>query len=405
MRKSIILAACLAVGFVASAQKEVVKDVEHMLKGGNPDYSAALNAIKPALSDPTTSGQQEAWYFAGKAGNGVYDQVFLKESIGQNPSASEKKAGGQALISTVDYYKKALTLPDEKGKQPGKRNKEILKVLSSLYPQLRNAGIFLLQAGDYDGAYDAWEIYCNLPSDPVFEGKGPKADPDSIIGQIEFYQAVAALSNNSNEKALKKLQDVIPTGYKSIDIYRYGIEAANRLGYDYKNTLYDFAQKGYEIYGTDDILFIGQLINARLEANDYPGARTLVDKALAQTPDTMPAVKAQLYDIMGNVVEKEGDDKAALDNFKKAVAVSPEYAKGYFDMGRIIYNNAIKEDENAEGKTQQGDVKTELLEAADLFKKAYQMDDSLSQIPNILYRLYYRLGAGYEDQAEEWKNM
>lgn len=410
MRKSIIFAACMAIGFMASAQKEVVKDVEHMLKGSNPDNAAALKAIQPALTDATTGAQQEAWYLAGKAANGVYEQVFLKESLGQNPTNAEKKAGGQGLIQAVDYYKKALALPDEKGKTPGKKNKDILKILPTLYPQLRNAGIFLLQAGDYPGAYDAWELYVNMPTDPVLGDKAPKADADTIVGQIEFYQAVAMLSNDQNEKALKKLQDCIPTGYNSIDVYRYGIEAANRLCTDslailkYKPILYDFAEKGYEKYGTEDIIFIGQLINAKLEAADYPGARTLVDKALAQTPESMTSIRAQLYDILGNVLEQEGNQEGAISNFKKAVEVDQQYAKGYFDWGRIVYNMAIKADEASEGKQQTRDVKAELLEAAELFKKAYQLDDSLTQIPNILYRLYYRLGAGYEAEADAWKN-
>ena len=47
-----------------------------------------------------------------------------------------------------------------------------------------------------------------------------------------------------------------------------------------------------------------------------------------------------------------------------------------------------------------------LLDAAKLFEKAYSIDSTnLNNIPSILYRLYYRLGAGYEEQAENWKNM
>ena len=46
-----------------------------------------------------------------------------------------------------------------------------------------------------------------------------------------------------------------------------------------------------------------------------------------------------------------------------------------------------------------------LLDAAKLFEKAYEIDSTnLTNIPSILYRLYYRLGAGYEEQAETWKD-
>lgn len=401
MRKSIIFAAFLAVGMMASAQKEVVKSAERKVKGN--DFAAALTEIKPALTDPTTAEVQETWYWAGKAADGIYDQVFLKESMGENPSKEEKTLGGHALIDAVGYFKKAIALPDEKGKTPGKKTKEIIKILESRYGQLRNAGIFLLQAGDYDGAYDAWELYVNYPNDPVFEGKGPAAEPDTIVGQIKFYQAIAMLSENKNDVALKKLEETIPTGYSSIDVYRYGIEAANRLGE--KPKIYEFAQKGYDKYGTEDIIFIGQLINGCLEANDYENSNKYIEKALAITPDTAIAIKSQIYDILGNVNEQEGKPELAITNFEKSIQIDPSFAKGYFDKGRILYNIAIKEDENSDGRTQARDVKNELLEAADLFKKAYQLDENLNQIPGILYRLYYRLGAGYEDEAEYWKNM
>lgn len=403
MKKSIFVAASLIAGLLANAQTEVVKDVERMLKGGNPDNAAALKAIQPALTNPETSGLYTPWYLAGKAGVGIYDQAFIKESMGQQTTKEEKQAAGRGLLDGVNYYKKSVELPDEKGKVPNKKAKEVINTLAGLYPQLRNAGIFLLQAGDYDGAYDVWEVYCNYPTDPIFAGKGPKADPDTIVGQIQFYQAVAMLSNNTNDKALEKLDQAAINGYNAIDVYRYGIEAGSRC--DNKEAIYSFAQKGYEKYGAEDIIFIGQLINAKLENSDYAAARELAETAIAQTDESNAAMLCQLYDILGNVDDQEGNYAAALDNFNRSIEINPEYAKGYFDAGRIVYNTAIKADEASDGRKQSGDVTAELLQAADYFKKAYQLDSNFTQIPSILYRLYYRLGAGYEEDAKEWESM
>lgn len=399
MRKSLVFAALVAVGMTASAQKEVVKQAEREVKGN--DFATALKTIQPALTDPSTAEVQEAWYWAGKAANGVYDGVYLKESTGQNPSKDEKKVGGMALLDAVKYYKKTLSLPDEKGKLPGKRNKDAEKILVSLYPQLRNAGIFLLNAGDYPAAYEAWEEYINYPSNPVF-GDKVVADPDTIQGQIEFYQAIAMLSANDNKTALMKLNDVDKKGYSNIDVYRYGIEAANRIGDN--DGIQEFAKKGYDKFGTQDIIFIGQLINGRLAAGDYDGCRVLVDQAIAQTPADNASILSQLYDILGNVNEQGGKIDEAVNNFSKAIEIAPKYGKGYFDKARMIYNTAIKQDELSDG-TQARDVTAELLEAADLFKKAYELDNTLTQIPNVLYRLYYRLGKGYEQDAEYWQNQ
>lgn len=401
MKKTLILSVAFGIAFAAGAQLQVVKDVDHLIKAN--DYQKAYEAIKPALTDPETSGNYNAWFLAGKAGVGVYDEVYLKESMGQQASKDEKKLGGHGVIDAVNAFKQVLVLPDEKGKVPNKKAKESLKLLKEQYLPLRNAGVFLLNAGDYDGAYDAWELYVNYPNDPVFQGKGPQADPDTIVGQFMFYQAMAMLSKDDNQTALNKIKQVIPTGYESVDIYRYGVEAARRVNDTI--AMLDLAKLGYEKYGTEDISFIGQLINGKLSSNDYAECHKLAEEAIANTPDSKADIKSQLYDILGYIYEQEDNAPLAIENFDKAIKLDNKYAKGYFDKGRVIYNTAVKEDENSDEKSQSRDVKSELLEAADLFKTAYQLDSTLTQIPNILYRLYYRLGAGYEQDAEEWHNM
>lgn len=392
-----------ALALTASAQKDLVKQVGNSLKGSKPDYAAALKAIEPALTNPETAELQETWNLVGKAGIGIYDAVFLKESMQQGTSKEEKLAGGQAFIKGYKALDKAARLADEKGKMPGKKSKDIIKELAGLYPQTKNAGIFLLQSGDYDGAYDAWELYINAPSNDLF-GNLITPDAPDVQGQFLFYQAIAMLSKDKNDVALEKLKATVPSGYESIDVYRYGIEAANRLNDTID--IYDFARKGYEKYGTQDIIFIGQLINSCLESNDYAKANTYLTEALAQTPDSMANIKSQLFDIKGNVDEQSGNLTAALESFDKAIATDPAFAKGYFDKARIIYNTAIKEDEKTDANAQSRNVTDELKEAAELFKKAYELDsEGLHQIPGILYRLYYRLGAGYEDDAKYWEGM
>ena len=66
----------------------------------------------------------------------------------------------------------------------------------------------------------------------------------------------------------------------------------------------------------------------------------------------------------------------------------------------------MKLDEESDGGAERNDqVVAALLQAAELFEKAYGLDeDNLGGVPNLLYRLYYRLGQGYEDKADYWKD-
>lgn len=405
MKKFCLLGLGLAAGLTLSAQADVVKDVEHALKEGSPNYEAALKSIQPALSNPETKDLAQPWYLAGKAGFGLYDQLYIQESLGNALDAAGKKKAGQALIDGYGYYFTAIPLdaqPDARGKVKPKYTKDMVKVMKNNYGQLRNAGAFLFEAQDFKGAYDAWELYVTLPNNPVLGKDAPASDPDTIVGNIMYYQMLAALSDDMNAQALAKVPEIDKTGYKNVDVYVYGIEAARRLNDTV--AMLELAKKGYDMYGTQNIQFIGQLINEKLNANDFAACEKLVDEALAATQDNQ--IQSQLYDILGVVYEQENEDAKAIDCFDKAVSIDPNMAKAYYDKGRIIYNQAVKLDDESDGSQGSNEkVVAALLQAADLFEKAYGMDeDNLGSVPNLLYRLYYRLGQGYEDKADYWKN-
>ncbi|MCC8071828.1 MAG: hypothetical protein LIO90_08530 [Bacteroidales bacterium] len=404
MKKASLLGLSLLVALGAAAQADVVKEVEHNLKGSSPDYKAASSQIKAALQNPETKDQVITWYLAGKAGFGLYDQLYLQETLGNSLSAADKKDAGHALIDGFNYYFQALpldSLPDAKGKVKPKYSKEMLKTIKENYLPLKNAGVYLFEAQDFDGAYDAWELYATLPDNPLLGKEAPVAEPDTLVGQIMYYQGLAALSVNQDQKALNKMKQVLDKGYKNIDVYRYAVEAARRLNDSIE--LVNLAQQGYDAFGTEDISFIGQLINAKLNGNEYESAMKLVNEAIAASDPEDKANLSQLYDILGFIYEREDDNVNAAASFRKAIEIDPNLAKGYYDLGRVIYNDAVKLDEASEG-AESPEVSSKLLEAAKLFETAYDMDeDNMDAIPGILYRLYYRLGAGYEDKAEYWQ--
>lgn len=401
MSRFLIFIFCLTLSFGAASQTKVVKDVEHILNSAKPNYEDALKQIKPALTNEESKDNVQAWIYAGKAAIGTWDKMMLNIQLGQDVNGDAKKKAAHNLIDSYTYLMTALpldSLPNSKGKVKPSNSKNIRKLLAKNYRAFRNAGIFLYDLKDYQGAYDAWEIYTNLPDRLNAQHKILKKDPDSDLGQIYYYQAISAQSLKRYDDALESFSKAISTGFSNKNLYIYGMEAARKVNND--SLLLAYARTGAQLYGKQDVSFNLVLINDRLNAADYNECRRLVTEALKIKSDDN--VKSQLYDVMGVICEESGQIEDAITNFQKSVVFNENYAKGYFDLARIIYNESSRlansDDEETLKQADKG-----LKKAAEYFEKAYSLDESLTQIPTILYTLYYRLGIGYEAKTDYWQ--
>ncbi len=412
MKKICLLGIALTASLASFAQTDVVKDVERELKKGqNADYAAALRNIQPALTNPETANTMMPWYLAGKASFGLFDNTVLQEQLGNELNNDQRKAAGKAFIDGYKYYRQAIkndSLPDEKGKVKPKKAKEMLSYLQGSHNYSRYAANYLMLSSDFDDAYDALEIFVAQPTDPFYGKFAPAASPDSIVGEMIFYQAHNMLASDQVnpdpakvQKALNKLNDAMQIGYDSPDLFRYGIMAANRL--EDKDMKTRFAQAGYDKYGTLDIIFIGELINNKLDIEDYPAALQYVETALNATSAEHADILSQLYRIQGLIHQRANDLNAAMASYDKSLALNSEDADvlGYYAQA-ILSDISAKMDAN--DKLTNADFKDESLKAASMLEKAYNIDDVKYQhFADTLYRIYYNLGKDYIEQTKYWE--
>ena len=175
MRKITFFGLCVAASLAATAQNSVVKEAEQQSKSGK--YLEAIETIQPALTNPETSQLVATWFIPGKAGMEYYKEQYLNKTIGKNVDGAKM---GHAIIDGYNYLLKALpldSLPDAKGKVKPKYSKEIVKLIKENYDHFNNAAVFLWDAKDYHGAYDAWDIILNSPSNPDLGANAPTAYP------------------------------------------------------------------------------------------------------------------------------------------------------------------------------------------------------------------------------------
>lgn len=404
MKRISLICVALAAAFTMSAQKSLVDEVKNQIKGNSSTAQEALSKIQPALTNPESAEQAYTWFTAGQAALAAYDHLLALEGINpQGLSNEQKTTAGRDMNQAYTYLTKALPLdqvPDAKGKVKPKYTKDIYKALKDNYHEFQRAGIYLYEAGQYPDAVEAWNIYVNLPTQ--YPDAKITADPDTVVAQMMYYQALAMAFDGKNAEAVQTLRKCMESGFNSPELYNNAIAIANQAQDSVAVT--EFAQRGYDLYGTQNIAFIGQLINDKLSKGDHAACVELVNKALESQPDA--ETSAQLYDILGCIDADQDKLDSAYDFFAKAVELNPNFAKGYFDQGRMVYNKAIKQWDDATEQVRQSTLVPEILKAAKLFEKAYDLDEvNMSNVPATLYRLYYLVEGEESPNTQKWHNM
>ncbi|MCH5248026.1 MAG: tetratricopeptide repeat protein [Muribaculaceae bacterium] len=392
MKKSLLAALLIPIASIAFAQTDVVKEVEHDLKAQKPNYQNDLNRIKPALTNPETSSEALTWYLAGKAGVGIYDDLFTQLALGRE---IDKNLAGTSIVEGMGYFVTALpldTVIDAKGKAKTKYSKDIAKQLQNHYNDLNTAGVYLWEAQNYAGAYDAWDMYLNLPKNPILANVKLATQPDSIMSEIAYNQALAAWQADSLENALKAFDRAMSMGYDKKNVYDYAIAVAATLGNSAEVTR--LSEIAYPLYGAEDPKYLQLIINSKIEAKEYDQARNMLDEAIADQPDN-----ANLYFVLGVLEETLENKKEALEDYKKAATLNPEYAQALYYVGRSLCNEAFEIDDKASQlpmneyqQVRQNEVNPLFKEASTYLEKAYALDpdemhDALIYLRNVYYNL------------------
>ena len=392
MRTITFLGLCVAASIAANAQTSVVKEAEQQLKNGK--YLDAVTTIKPALTNPETSQVANAWFIPGKADMEYYKEQYLNKTIGKQVDG---KKMGHALIDGYNYLLTALPLdsvPDAKGKIKPKYSKDIVKLIKENYDHFNNAAVFLWDAQDYQGAYDAWDIVINAPSNPVLGANAPKAYPDSTLADIIFNQGLAAWQLDSIAMSLASFEKAMAIGYDKSQIYDYAISHAARLGDNDK--VYAFAEEAFQKFGNENPLYLQLMINGRIEKQQYEEAAKMLDDAIAVSPND-----AQLYNIKGVLFESMKDNDKARELYLKAIQIDSNSAQAQYNYGRTLCTEAYELNDKAQEsnipnneyqKLREEKLNPLFREAAVHLEIALEKDPDNHDIKTYLRNVYYNLG-------------
>jgi Tfp pilus assembly protein PilF len=393
--KRIILCLALVISVMGvSAQKANVSKAKSKTLATTPDFNAARELIKPALTDPSTKDDANTWYVAGLIGEKENEALF-KAGLLEGKSDFKYDKRGPVILESIEYYLKADELgqlPDEKGKVKNKFRKDIQKAISNYYlngTDLAGSGAALYDKKKYAEAYKFFDTYLGVPSLTIMEGvQLPK---DSLYFQIQYFAALSAhFDKNMHQEAINSLRKSIANDYEKYTCYQ--------LLYDEYRQLEDtvsFVQvlkDGFETFSSD-VWFSSNLINHYISTNQIDVAVKYLDEAIAKDPTI-----AEYYFTRARLKEEQKDVDAANADYDNALKVNPNLAGAHAGKGRLLFNNGVEIQNNAQtirdNKLYNAEVaKSEALikKALPLYLKAEELDANELEYKLALQQIYYRL--------------
>lgn len=393
MKKISVLGICLFAGLTALAQNSLVKEVERELKSANDQYPQKLEKLKPAFTDPETAEQPYVWFVAGKGGMEYFDGQEVMRKMGKGV---DERGIANALMNSFGYLTNAIkfdSIPDAKGKIKPKYSKDAINLIKTHYQDLNKAGINLWQAAAYPEAYKAWELYINVPSNPVLGKNAPEALPDTIAADIYYNMALAAWQSNELDNALAAFDNAIAKGYDKKNVYDYAIAVVYNKDRDPEKMAY-YAEMAYPVYGQEDNAYIGYIINNKIAKKQFAEAQQMLEEYITKDPEN-----GQLYYVLGVLNDAQENPEAAMANYKRALELNPDNAHAQLQYGRQLCNKAFRLDDEIStlpiaeyNKRRVEEVNPIFKEATIYLEKAYALDpDNMSDARSLLRNCYYNL--------------
>lgn len=403
-RITIFLSIIFALSQTTFAQHRVLGEVKKKLNTITLTadvYKGALNTLKPALSNDETKNLAETWYLQGRLQYGFYDKCLDTKSIGKKVDV---KAMGHALIDGYTGFEKALSLDtivetdkngkvkvDKKSGLPRYKTKyssEIISKLSSRHSDYNLVGSELYNVQDWDGAFSSWDAYCDINN--LLLLKTGKCLPDTIIGQVRYYQALVKWQKGDNESAIKYFALARSLGYTKKESYDYALVCMSTIDDDAGLIL--LAREAYNKFGVSDPQYVRILINDNINNKQYDKANVMLDQVIAVNDSD-----AEIFNLKGIVVEHEHDIAQAFPYYKKCIELNPDNIQGLFNVGRYYYNEATNvPDKFPKLSGRKLDEKAMPLyrEAMPYMEKVYSLDPTNQDARNALRTIYYRLREG-----------
>lgn len=313
IKKAIILSAFVAAGTAAFAQSSNVKkastniqEYEKFRSAGTPQLgtkflTTAKEAIDLAILNDKTKDSPDTW---------TYYSLIYSNLANDNKSAEDAKKADEGI-------QKAKSL-DKDGK-----NKENIGIAEqTLYAYNFNKGVGYWDAQDFKNAYDAFDqalVYA--PGDTT----------------LTYYSALAAIQTEDYAKGIEKYKQLADK--KNFSQHKVVMVDLPKLYLSMKDTTnaLNYAGLAAKEYPNDNAA-VTQNIELNLIVGNEAKIISDIENQIAKDSNNKT-----LYYYLGLAQSASGKPNEALEAYKKAIALDPNYADANLNAAVVLVNSTRDE--------------------------------------------------------------
>lgn len=317
----------LAVALPSAAVHKSAKQAEKLTQSFDK-LPEARKKIAEALSDSLQTPDAYTYYVAGKIEETAVRHYNKLLGINRADPKVDRTVMADALLSSLDYYRKAMALDttyDKKGNPTTKYSDRIADWINASHAAQYNAGVaYMNKRMYYPQAYTAFATYASAPSLPYYRPTGTAIN-DSLQANAWFYAGVMAYNAAKYEPASRAFEKARLLGHPKKEVLLNEMTCLSQM-VRADSTLQDsmsvritlLAQEGHQKFGLTTPLFLQKYVAGLLLTQHFDSALHVIDSAISTNPKS-----SMLHSMRAGVLRQTGNLSGASAEYRKA-AESPD---------------------------------------------------------------------------------
>jgi tetratricopeptide (TPR) repeat protein len=337
----------VAVSVQAQDAKDLWKDAQKAFNRYNLDPTnnkADLKEAKQKIDEAVQVGEGKTWARVWNTKGEIYNEIAIQvvtvRQLGMGDASELPQVDNPALVA-FEAFANGLKYAEK-----GFEEKDAIKGLQTVQPNLSNLGVFHYEDQKFEGAYKSFKAVIDAHKLLKEKGEESTLDAEEEYHNQMYITGLAALNANSLDKAKPYFEELYNMNYDKPSIYEamYKIEAQESS----PEAAYKYLQKGRERYPEDVTLLFAD-INHALQTGQLDALLGKLQDAIQKEPNnvTLYTTTGSVYDqLYQKAVSSDDEEKAqeyfdkAMENFNKALEINEDNFDAIYSIGTLYYNKA-----------------------------------------------------------------